>query len=135
MWTCGEQKTGQVAKSMLARAGLKELEEQIMKYLKIGNVFKAIKNRNLFKDYLQRSYINSPLRLRSQTIQGENADIKLACEILISQVHALCCTSADYHVGDLTKQKDSPALWGSHLATQAHPATCFDTPCKVKDWV
>lgn len=135
MWTCGEQKIGQVAKSMLARAGLKQLEEQIMKYLKIGNVFKAIKNRNLFKDYLQRSYINSPLRLRSQMIEVEKADIKLASAILISPVHAFCCSSADYHVGNLAKQKESPALWGSNLATQAHPSTCFDTPCKGEDRV
>jgi len=49
-------------------------------------------------------------------IKVENADIKLACEMLISCAHTFCCGSADYHAGNLAKQKDSPALWGSSLA-------------------
>lgn len=63
-------------------------------------------------------------------IKVENADIKLAGEKLISCVHTLCCNSADYHIGNLAKQNESPALWGSNLATQAHPSTYFDTPCR-----
>lgn len=50
--------------------------------------------------------------------------------MLISCVYTFCCGSADYHIGNLIKQKESPALWGYNLATQAHPSTYFDTPCK-----
>lgn len=60
------------------------------------------------------------VRLQSQVIKGENADVKLAYEMLICVQTML---QVLYHGRNLTKQKQSPALWGSTLAAQAHPAT------------
>lgn len=38
-------------------------------------------------------------------IKVENADIKLAREMLISCVHTFCCSSADYHIGYLAHKR------------------------------